>query len=100
MILQHRDGSVSYVALFRCQVCVHVGVKVATQFFDDDGTVGDLGSIEFDERQLALVRAELHLVVHILQKQEKAERVNDVKINNYIPPTRIVGRRREQENKS
>lgn len=80
VIFQHSDGSMSYVTLFRSQVCVQVGGEVATQFLDDDGTVGDLGSIEFDERQLAFGRAELHLVVHILQ----SERVNDAKINNYI----------------
>jgi hypothetical protein len=67
MILEHGDGGVGHVALFRCQVCVHVGVKSNAEFLHDDGTIGDLGSVHFNERQLAFGGAESHLVVHILQ---------------------------------
>lgn len=69
MIFKHGNGGVCYVALFRRQVCVHVGVKGSAKFFHDDGTVGDLGSVHFNERQLALGGAESHLVVHILRER-------------------------------
>lgn len=46
---------------------VHISIEAATKFLDYDGTIGDLNTVEFHERQLALGRAELHLVVHILQ---------------------------------
>lgn len=67
MALEHGDGGVGHIALFRCQLCVHVGVKSSAELFDDDGTIGDLCSVHFDERQLAFGGAESHLVVHILQ---------------------------------
>lgn len=70
VIFKHGDGSVSGVSLLRSQVCVHVGVELTTQFFDDDGTVGNFNSIEFNEWQLAFGRAELHLMVNILFKKE------------------------------
>ena len=67
MILEHGDGGMCYVALFRRQVCVHVGVKHSAKFFYDDSTVSDLNSVHFNERQLAFSWTESHLVVHILQ---------------------------------
>lgn len=55
---------------------VHISIKTATKFLDYDGTIGYLGSVKFNERQLALGRAELQLVVHILKSYAK--------INNYF----------------
>lgn len=67
MIFEHCDCSMYNVTLFWSQMSVHISIEAATKFLDYDGTIGDLNTVEFHERQLALGRAELHLVVHILQ---------------------------------
>lgn len=77
VILEHGDGGVGDAALVGGERRVHVGAEVTAQLLDDDGTVGDLLAVELDERQLALVRAELHPVVDVLRERERARRARD-----------------------
>ena len=69
VIFEHANHSVCHVALFRCQVRVHIAAKVGSNLLDDDGAIGYLGSVQLDERQLALARAELHLVINVLRRR-------------------------------
>ena len=69
VILEHGSHGVRHVALLRRQVCIHVAAKVSSNLLDDDGAVGYLGSVQLDERQLALGRAEFHLMINVLRRR-------------------------------
>lgn len=66
VVLDHRDHGVRNVALLLRQLRVQVLVELLAQITDDDVRVGDLGAVQLDERQLALLGAQSHLVVDVL----------------------------------
>lgn len=70
VVLDHGDGGVRQVPLFDAEAGVEIVAEFLRQVLDDDGTVGDLLAVELHEGQLALLRAVLHLVVHILEQRK------------------------------
>lgn len=67
MVLNHGDHGVRNILLVVAESCIKLLLEALRQFLKDDGAVGNLLSIELDKRKLAFFRAELCLVVHILQ---------------------------------
>lgn len=67
MVLDHRDGGMRNVALVLRQRRIDVLLELAGQLADDQRAVGDLDAVQLDERQHALLRAQLHLVVDVLR---------------------------------
>lgn len=66
VVLDHRDRRVRNVALLLRQRRIDVLLELAGQLADDQRAVGDLDAVQLDERQHALLRAQLHLVVDVL----------------------------------
>ena len=66
VVLDHRDRRVRDGLLLGAQACVDVLVELGAELAENYRAVSDLLAVQLDERQLALLRAELHLVVDVL----------------------------------
>lgn len=71
VVFDHAGRGVRHVALFDCQTGIDIVSETLGQFLDDDRAVGDFFSVQFDERQLALLGTVLHFVVHVLENKKQ-----------------------------
>jgi hypothetical protein len=69
MVIHEGDHGVLHAHLLRAHTVVHVLLELGGQGLDDELGVSDLLSVELDERQQAALRAELVVVVDILEKR-------------------------------
>lgn len=70
MILDHGYHGVGDTSLLGRETDVEILAEFLAQFPQDDGAIGDLLAVQFNERQLALLRAEFHLVINILKPSQ------------------------------
>jgi len=70
MILDHGYHGMGDASLFGCKTGVKILAEFLAQFPQDDGAISDLFTVQFNERQLALLRAEFHLVINILKPSQ------------------------------
>lgn len=70
MILDHGYHGVGDASLLGRETGVEILAEFLAQFPQDDGAISDLLAVQFNERQLALLGAEFHLVIHILKPNQ------------------------------
>ena len=69
VVLDHGYRRVGDGALLRAQAGVDVLAELLAELAQDHRAVAGLLAVQLDERQLAALRAELHLMVHVLEKK-------------------------------